>query len=35
MMNKPMISIEEFRKRQEAERAKRQYDSLGNGEAKN
>ena len=34
MMNKPMISIEEFRKRQEAERAKRQYDSLGNGEAK-
>ena len=29
-----MISIEEFRKRQEAERAKRQYDSLGNGEVK-
>ncbi len=34
MMNKPLISIEEFRRKQEADRIKRQYDSLGNGEAK-
>lgn len=31
---KPLISIEEFRKKQEADRVKRQYDSLGDGEPK-
>ena len=34
MMNSPMMSIEDFRKRQETQRVQRQYESLGNGENK-